>query len=666
MDRVLTAQHSLIAALLRLTALLCLVAICGVALPGRAHAQAVNRYTNTTDSASNAISDTATPCTPEASRFSRTFTVGSSFVVSDVNIGVLMSHTWRADVQMFLVSPNGTRVQLTTGLGGNADNFNLTFDDEASSGVSSYTANATATASTVVPPYAASFRPTSALTAFDGQNANGTWRLEICDAAAQDSGTFFQADLYLTQAPVNNYADLSLAMSVSNASPVSGSTITISMTVANAGSSPNTASGVAVRNLLPAGLGFVSASGTGSYNSATGDWTVGTLTPGQNATIVITATVLAANGTGVPLTSEISASSIADIDSTPNNGIAGEDDQASANITATGTRSAGIAPALTCPAGTIAFDWDTRTWTAGSTSNSYSVAGIGSVSFSIANPGTFLSNATYGGQSPTRQSVVTGGLAPAQFSLMQLVDLGNTSQTVDTTITLGTAVPKAQFTIFDVDYFAGQFADRVTVIGLYNGTSVTPVLTNGISNYVSGNSAFGDTVSADSEANGNVVVTFLDPVDTIIIQYGNHGLAPANPGQQAVTLHDFSFCRPNGTISATKLSTVLSDPVNGGNYPKAIPGALIEYCILLTNTGSASATSVIATDVLPPNFTFVPGTLTSGTNCASATTSEDDNASGADENDPFGASISAGTLTATASTLGASTSFAIKFRGTLN
>lgn len=666
MDRVLKAQQSLIAALLRLAVLLCLMAIAGTALPGRAQAQTVNRYTNTTDSANNAINDTATPCSPETSRFSRTFSVGSSFIVSDVNIGILMAHTWRADVQMFLVSPTGTRVQLTTGLGGNADNFNLTFDDEAGSGISGYTANATAAASTVVPPYAASYRPTSALSAFDGQNAAGTWRLEICDAAAQDSGTFFQADLYLTQAVISNFADLSLAMSVSNTAPVSGSNISITMTVANAPSSPNAASGIVVRNLLPAGLSFVSASGSGTYNPATGDWTVGTLAPGQNAALTIIATVLAGNGTGISLTGEITGSSIADIDSTPNNGIVGEDDQASISITATGSRSAGTAPILTCMAGTIVFDWDAQSWSAGSTSNSYNLPGIGQVAFTIANPGTFLSNATYGGQSPTRQSVVTGGLAPAQSSLMQLVDLSSTSQTVDTTITLGTAVPKAQFTIFDVDYFAGQFADRVTVSGYYNGVLVTPVLTNGISNYVSGNSAFGDALSADSEVNGNVVVTFNDPIDTIVIQYGNHGLAPANPGQQAVTLHDITFCRPVGTISATKLSSVLSDPVNGGSYPKAIPGALIEYCILLTNTGSATATSVTATDVLPANFTYLAGSLTSGANCASATTIEDENATGADENDPFGASISAGTLTATASSLGASASFAIKFRGTLN
>lgn len=645
--------------------------LCGTLLASLLHApaaqaQTVNRYTNSADSATDAINDVATPCSPIGSRFTRDFNVGGSFTVSDVNVGVLMSHTWRADIQMFLVSPTGTRVQLTTGLGGSADNFNLTFDDEAGSGVSNYTANATASASTVVPPYAASFRPTSALSAFDGQNAAGTWRLEICDAAAQDSGTFFQADLYLTQAPLSSYADLSLAMSVSNTAPVSGSNVTVTLTVANAGSSPNGASAVVVRSALPAGLSFVSASGSGSYNAATGDWSVGTLAPGQSASLTITATVLAANGTAVSLGGEVTATSIADIDSTPNNNVAGEDDQASVSLTASGSRSAGSAPMLTCPAGTIVFDWDAQTWAAGATSNNYTLAGIGAVSIGIVNPGSFLNNATYGGQSPTRQAVVTGGLSPAQFSLMQLVDLGTTSQTVDTTITLGTAVPRAQFTIFDVDYFAGQFADRVTVTGYLNGVPVIPVLTNGVANYVSGNSAFGDGLSADAEGNGNVIVTFNAPIDRIVIQYGNHGLAPANPGQQAITLHDITFCRPVGNLSATKLSTVLSDPVNGGTYPKAIPGAVVEYCILISNAGPAAATSVVATDALPAGFTYAAGTLRTGANCGSATTVEDDDASGADESDPHGAAISGSTVTITTGSLGAGAAFAVKFRGTLN
>src|SRR3546814_5853020 len=60
-------------------------------------------------------------------------------------------------------------------------------------------------------------------------------------------------------------------------------------------------------------------------------------------------------------------------------------------------------------------------------------------------PICFLSNATYGGQSPTRQNVVTGALAPAQYSIFQLVDFTSQTGTVTSTIALPTVVPGAQF-----------------------------------------------------------------------------------------------------------------------------------------------------------------------------------------------------------------------------
>ena len=658
-----TKPEGTVSVLLSRLCLQVLLTICALAgWSSSAMAQTVTRYTNTTDSATNAINETNFLC---PTVFTRSFTVGTSYTVSDVNIAVLMSHTWRADILMYLVSPGGTRVQLTNGQGADADNFNLTFDDEAASAITAYTANSTATSTTTVPPYSASFRPTAALTAFDGTNSAGNWVLEICDNANADSGTFFQADLYLTSSPTN-YADLSLAMSLSNAAPATGSTVTYTLTIANAAGSPNSASGVVVRQALPSGLSFVSATASlGSYNSATGDWSVGTLAPNQNATLTVTATVTAAAGTSVVNSAEVTSSSITDLDSTPNNAVTSEDDFASTTFTASSTRSAGTAPTLTCAAGSALFDWDSQTWSAGSTSNNYTLTGIGAFNFAITNPGTFLNNATYGGQSPARQTANNGGFS-GQNSLVQLVDMANTSQVVTTTITLGTAAQGAQFRILDVDFASGQFADMATVTGYLNGNAVSPTLTNGVTNYVLGNSAYGDGTSADGSANGNIVVTFNSPIDQIVVQYGNHSLAPSNPGQQAITLHDFTLCRPVPNVSVTKVSSVLSDPVNGTTNPKAIPGAVMEYCILITNNGTATLTSLAVSDTLPANFTYAAGTMTSGSNCASATTAEDDNNAGADESDPHGASISAGVLGATASTLTASSSFALKFRGTVN
>lgn len=637
----------------------CLAAL---ALSSPVHAQTIRTYNNSTDSATNGINNTATSC---STRFTRTFSVTGTFTVADVNLGVLASHTYRGDLVMYLVSPNGTRVQLTAGSGSNgAANFNAVFDDEASSSITNYTADDTATATMIVPPFNGSYRPASALSGFDGQSAGGTWTLEICDQYAQDSGTFFHATLFIAENPTN-YADLSLATNVSNTAPTAGATISYTLTVNNSASSTQTASGIVVSDVLPAGVAFVSAAGTGTYNTSTGAWSVGSLAPGQSASITLTVTVTASAGATVANYSEVSASSAVDIDSIPGNGSGSEDDDALVSFTVSGSRVAGTAPALICPAGTTLFDWDAVSWSAGATSASYSLGTLGTIGFSIVNPGSFLSNATYGGQSPNRQNVVTGGQSPAQYSLMELVNLGSQNDAVTTTITLPVAVSGAQFRIFDVDFASGQFADKVTVIGKLNGVTVLPVLTNGVTNYVIGNSAYGDSTSADASANGNVTITFSAPIDAIVISYGNHALAPTDPGQQAIALHDFTFCNPATALTVSKTSSVISDPVNGTSNPKAIPGAVMEYCILISNTGTGTANTVVATDPLPANVVYLANSMMSGTSCASANTAEDDNNTGADESDPVGASISGNTMTALASTIAPGTALAFKFRATI-
>lgn len=639
---------------------LCWLGLMCLAAP--AAAQTVTAYRNSTDSAVGGISGAATPCT---ARFTRTFNVATGYVVADVDIGVLAAHARRSDLVLSLVSPAGTRVQLASGAGGTATNFNARFDDEAVAAITSYTGSATATATTIVPPYAASFRPGAALSAFDGEGAMGTWTLEICDQTALNSGTFYQADLFLTAAPAA-YADLSLAATVSNTAPATGAEVIYTLTVANSGSSPSTASGVAVQATLHGGVSYVSHSGNGSFDPATRVWTIGTLAPGQSAQIDITVVVVASAGTSVASSAEIRTADLADLDSTPNNGVIAEDDYAAVSFTATATRAAGTAPMLVCPAGTLLFDWDSRNWTAGSTSNAYALTGIGSVAFAITNPALFLSNASLGGQSPARQNFVTGGLSAAEYSLAELVDLANTAQVVTNTISLGTVVGGAQLRLFDVDYGAGQFADRVTVTGYRGGLVVMPVLTNGVSNYVIGNTAYGDGTSDTTSDFGNVVVTFTAPIDQIVIAYGNHALAPANPGQQAIMIHDLVLCRPIAAISVTKVSTVLSDPVNGATFPKAIPGAVVDYCIRVSNAGPAGATGVVAGDSLPAGFTYAAGTLRSGTTCSTAATIEDEDAIGADETDPVGVSLSGTTVTMTATTLSSDEAFAIRFRGTVN
>lgn len=637
---------------------LVLLAFAAVATPARA--QTITTYSNSTAGNIN----NGTTCTAP---LVRNFTVSTSYLVGDVDLGVLATHSWRGDLRITLQSPTGTRVQLVDGDTANisGDNFNVRLDDAAASTVN--TDGNTANHSTSAPPYQNQFAPNAALSAFNGQNAQGTWRLEICDQYPQaDNGSFTRADLYITSLPAN-YADLSLIKAVSNASPNNGATISYTLSVTNASGSPQTATGVTVDDVLPAGFTFASASGFGSYNSGTGVWTVGSIPAGTTRTLTITGTVNATSGATIVNSAEVSASSVVDSDSTPNNGATGEDDYDSASFTVAGSRTAGTPPTLVCSAGTTTHDWDSISWSAGQTSGSYALANIGTMNFNIAiSGGSFLNNATYGGQSPTRQNVVTGGFSPAQYSIFELVDMTSQSGSVTSTITLPTAVPGAQFRLFDIDYNANQFADRVTVTGSYNGAAVSPTLTNGVSNYVIGNSAYGDVVAADTSANGNVVVTFASPVDTIVINYGNHSTAPTDPGQQAIAIHDIVFCRPTTNLVFAKTSSIVSDPTNGTTNPKAIPGAVIRYCLLVTNNGSATATSVAINDAIPATMTYTPASLRSGTSCAGATTVEDDNAAGADESDPFGAAFAGTNVTATTASLAPAAAMAIAFTATVN
>ena len=113
-------------------------------------------------------------------------------------------------------------------------------------------------------------------------------------------------------------------------------------------------------------------------------------------------------------------------------------------------------------------------------------------------------------------------------------------------------------------------------------------------------------------------------------------------------------------ISITKTSAILADGVNASNF-KLIPGATLRYCIAIANSGTATATTMIATDSMPPGLGYVPGTLASGASCGAASTAEDDDASGTDEADPVGASYAGGTVSIVRPSLAPSTSFAVTY-----
>ncbi len=125
-------------------------------------------------------------------------------------------------------------------------------------------------------------------------------------------------------APVDNVCistrcyDLSLDKSVDDAWVDPGDQVTFTINVQNTG--PDDATGVEVTDLLPSGFLYDShVTMSGTYNSGSGAWNIGTVTVGQTVTLTITATV---NGSGdFTNLAEVTNANGQDDDSDVNNGV---------------------------------------------------------------------------------------------------------------------------------------------------------------------------------------------------------------------------------------------------------------------------------------------------------------------------------------------------------
>ena len=112
---------------------------------------------------------------------SATSTVGVSAggTVSDINVKIGgLTHTYDADLDIYLRHPDGTEVLLSDDNGGSGDNYtNTVFDDEAATAITAGAA-----------PFTGSFKPEALLSGFDGKTAAGTWTLRVYDDASADTG----------------------------------------------------------------------------------------------------------------------------------------------------------------------------------------------------------------------------------------------------------------------------------------------------------------------------------------------------------------------------------------------------------------------------------------------------------------------------------------------
>lgn len=125
-------------------------------------------------------------------------------------------------------------------------------------------------------------------------------------------------------------------------------------------------------------------------------------------------------------------------------------------------------------------------------------------------------------------------------------------------------------------------------------------------------------------------------------------------------------------LVVAKTVETISDPINNTTNQKAIPGAVLRYCVLMSNNGAQAATAVTLSDVAPAQVTYVTGSIKSGSGagmtCAGATTDEDDDTTaGGGDGDGFDASYTIGTTTVAGviATLPAGHAAALRFNVTV-
>ena len=418
-------------------------------------------------------------------------------------------------------------------------------------------------------------------------------------------------------------ADLSLTKTVNDATPNAGENITFSLTIHNAG--PDNATNVAVSDVLPAGLSFVSSSASqGNYSSGTGLWTVGTLASGATQTLTITATV----GSSTPLTNTaiIAASDQADLTTTDWTAAALETPrltdlgltQSVSNptpnvgdviafttvLTNHGPDTAtGIAVSIPIPSGlsfvSVApgqggFNSASGLWTVGTLSSGSSVVLVVNLQVNDPNPKSDTATISAHDQYDTNPSNDTASATEtprlADLVLTKVVDnlTPNVGDTITFTVTLTNNGPDS--------------ANGITVQDLVPLPLLVTATTPNQGTYDANSGLW----TVGTVATGvSVSITFKATVVT------------PNPVSNTATVvssdtYDLNSANNSATATETPQQADLSLSKSVSNVTPNV-GDVITYVVTLTNNGPDAATHVTLNDLLPTGVSLVSAAPSLGT-----------------------------------------------------
>ena len=164
----------------------------------------------------------------------------------------------------------------------------------------------------------------------------------------------------------------------------------------------------------------------------------------------------------------------------------------------------------------------------------------------------------------------------------------------------------------------------------------------------------GALTGVTTSANANTI-----NMDTVLLDAAAPWGGASDIANDGKASDDDDYTVTSAVVAVAKTSRILSDPINSTTNPKAIPGAVIEYCIAVTNTGTVSATTVNINDPIPTGMT---GTGTTGRIVTgSATPTCDFTTAGS-----AGGTVSATNANASLGTVAGSTTSWFVFQATIN
>lgn len=187
-----------------------------------------------------------------------------------------------------------------------------------------------------------------------------------------------------------------------------------------------------------------------------------------------------------------------------------------------------------------------------------------------------------------------------------------------------------QFTVRIMD--DGVVTASSTTTGT-SGTITTGTGDTGLVQVVNQNTYQVGEVAAGTTILGNytavLACTNATSGSTTVLPTTVGGAITLRPGD-SITCTITNTRRAAALLEISKVSSIISDPVNGTSNPKMIPGAVVEYAITVRNVGAGTvdASSIVLLDVMPAEMafavgtpvTFTNGTTTSGLNTFNAAT----------------------------------------------